>query len=444
MGDAAAVEARLKSFLDSLSPEARSMLTRGVGDPAAAASSDPMLARALAAMAAAQPADAAAGPFREAFFAPILMFVTDGQPAEPQTGRIPQVSLDAFWTWISRDLRPEETRTATSADIAVLRPRILRAARDALEAARPERDRARLVGQLGGERPFRDASEIVTAFDHAGWVTAFLDSLPNPVTRADIEAGTAVTDAVAALAIERGGDLPWGLAGLMTRVESPGLMAILVNRLHGTSDIAPIASGAYGAAIDLVLAELDMLVERVRDARLGNDPQGLTAAMLAFALIDRDAEAAVDISGSQRWGGRLARLKTVISAQISDTLAQTPGLTRRILSIRGHGPAHDPAIAEDAERGLHLVVAATRARDSLAVNQLLQTVRRELDKAFEVLFPPLFDGLRRAHGPDKVYFTARVDAAIQLAAVYLGEDFAAALRRSRHAALMPLRAAISR
>jgi hypothetical protein len=337
---------------------------------------------------------------------------------------------------------PEEIAAAQPADAGALRPRILAAALDAIETAWPERDRLRLIGQLGGERQFRDAGEIIAAFGHAGWVAEFLARLPPVLGRDDIEA--AVTGPVAALATERPRDIAWGLAALMPRLESPALMALLFTCLQGSAETATAAAGPYGAAVDLVLSELDFLTERLREARGRNDAAGVVEALLAFAAVARDAEAALDIAGSQRWGGRLARLKTTVSSQISEALSLTPGLTRRILSLRGQSFAHDPAIAEDAERGLRLVVAATRARDSLAVNQLLEGVRRELDQSFEVLLPPLFEGLRRGHGQERIGLLGRVDAAIRLAEVYLGQDHAAALRRSRQAALIPVRTAGSR
>jgi hypothetical protein len=438
VSDVAAVEARLKDFLETLSPEARSMLARGAGnDPSPIA--DPLLARAIAAIGA--PPDQS---LSEAFFAPVATFLVDGQPAEPQTGRIPKSSAEAFWTWVSRDLLPEEVGAAGPGDAAAMRPRILAAARDAIDTAIHERDRLRLIGQLGGERQYRDAEAILNAFGHAGWVAAFVATLPQLIGREDIEGATAVTAAVTRLAAERPREIAWGLAGLLPRFESPALMALLVASLNGTAEAAPAAAGPYGAAIDLVLGELDIIAERLRAARGRNDDAGMVEALSVFAAVARDAEAALDIAGSQRWGARLARLKTTVSAQITEAIGLTPGLTRRILSLRGQSAAHDPAIAEDAERGLRLVVAATRGRDSLAVNQLLQSVRRELDQSFEVLLPPLFDSLRRGHGQERVNLLGRVDAAIRLAAVYLGEDFAAALRRSRQAALIPTRAASSR
>ncbi len=110
---------KLRQFLRELSPPARSMLIgelersmlRGediaIADVAGADLILQELRRSCANSATARRASAT--PARH-FFKPLEPFLVDDRGDHNHPGRIARGSLDTLWTWIRRDLMPDETR----------------------------------------------------------------------------------------------------------------------------------------------------------------------------------------------------------------------------------------------------------------------------------------------------------------------------------------------
>ena len=111
---------RLREYLQALTPEARSLLLRGLernllrdGENAG----NEMILQELrrAARAESRPVPRI-GDAARMFFVPLEPFLIDGPVNHQRVGRIARASLDSIWAWLGRDLIPAEAK-ALSEDI---------------------------------------------------------------------------------------------------------------------------------------------------------------------------------------------------------------------------------------------------------------------------------------------------------------------------------------
>jgi hypothetical protein len=112
-GDGQSIE-RLREYLRTLKPEARSMLVheleRGLLRGEESATNHFILQELRSTIrAAAQPAPRI-GDAARLFFAPLEPFLVDGRADHARTGRIARVSLEPIWSWICRDVMPAEAK----------------------------------------------------------------------------------------------------------------------------------------------------------------------------------------------------------------------------------------------------------------------------------------------------------------------------------------------
>src|ERR1700722_19943120 len=151
---------RLREFLRTLKPEARSMLVRELERGLLRGDSDPgnqfvleELRRTIRAEARPIPR---IGNEARLFFSPFEPFLFDGPADHRRIGRLARVSLDPIWHWIGRDLIPAEAK-ALSEDI----DRAQQKMRESLAAiGNDERAQRRFAIQVGTPRPMEDIATL--------------------------------------------------------------------------------------------------------------------------------------------------------------------------------------------------------------------------------------------------------------------------------------------
>src|SRR5579863_7959696 len=111
---------RLREYLRTLKPAARSMLVqeleRGLLRGGESAGNEIVLQELRRAIRAEAHQVPRIGDAARLFFAPLEPFLIDAPADHKRVGGIARVSLEPIWSWISRDLMPDETR-ALSDDI---------------------------------------------------------------------------------------------------------------------------------------------------------------------------------------------------------------------------------------------------------------------------------------------------------------------------------------
>jgi hypothetical protein len=446
-------ENRMKSMLAGVSPAARALLARGA-DRAIATGSDSIVALPLKAagreprptqVAISEARDSPREPesVRDAFFQPILPFICRARMPGREPGRIPWHDCERIWTWISRDLgraEIEATERKTPALGSGLRDTLLARAHEAAGGVESSTlGRRRLATQIGTDDGYGILSDILAAFSHAGWVSGAIDSLPPSLTREYIDRRPSVLSALAGAIREHRAEGAWLYSAVLTRLDSPGSLARIAVLLANTDRDEELALNPHGPAIDILLSEIEIEVERLHALRAARAPvSALERSVARYRQLVRDLSAEVDLRQNTRWSRRLSAAKVSASAQLEQEVTRADGLTRQVLRTRlvtGDVPTLHADILDDAERALRVLNVATNAADVLSLNALIAAARRDIDRAFEALIDPLINALRTTQGEEREKHLARCDGAIRLAGIHYGPDFEAILQRSRNVAI---------
>ena len=206
-GDGASVE-RLRQYLRELKPAARSVLIgeleRGLlrGDDAPAAS--PVLGASLVlhelrlVIREQRDGSPRLGSAARLFFVPLEPFIVDDLAEHKHPGRVSHNVLEQLWTWIRRDLLPEEAKAFTEgvndALLAGNQPQAEQLARAFQDRAATtiaaafaagdddEKIRRRLLAQIGTVRAGEDGIVLLRALKSRDALATFAAHLPLHIT----------------------------------------------------------------------------------------------------------------------------------------------------------------------------------------------------------------------------------------------------------------------
>ena len=460
MPETGLVTSKVRAYMESLSPTARSMLIRSLR--ASQTEGDLPNAIILAAVEgldlveAVEPrrrAPVSAGEpwstrLETAFFAPLAPFVSDELPAVHTTGRIAASSLPVIWTWIRRDVAGEEYERAIAADpydgeadvtpiARKLRREVVARVVDVLRDAGAEpKVRQKLAGQLGGDAVYRDLVDAAYVLQNEAAFANLLGQLPSAVTAFDVAEPSRLAEVVRASLDQVQMTAEWVGATLLTRTANPVVVATLATRLAGSTDPRLVASSRYGALVDVVIAHLERLATLAQGR--GADVTARTrlfADLRAYHDVARNLALLMPVEAVPAWMRRIGAAKVTMSDAVARWVEPAPGLVRRSLRVETTGGEFsgrwDQATYDDAEFAVRLSIEARLAAESLAVNELVGRTRKQIETTLEVVSGKLMADLKSSQALDKRTLVEAVDGAIRLSALVFGEDYAAVLKKSR-------------
>ncbi|WP_186389965.1 hypothetical protein [Stappia sp. TSB10P1A] len=460
MPDRHYLTAKIRSYLQALSPRAIHTLLRGLEGARARGSDDPHLDLILDACLSAVRRDTGivldAAPreswLQRLFFAPVEdMLVGETLPAK-ERGRIARASLPLIWTWISRDVAPDrvaqavercrrlETEPDEVIELAVsLRRNVLLPMEKALAEARADdRVHQKTSMLLGGERALRDAEDLVAAFREGGWLEALRESLPERLTEWDFKPGSPALIRIKAVTDRHPDERALVASVVLNRVEAPESMLSLAAALAGSTSIRKIAESRYAVFAEMALSE----VERQAGIACGDCSNlKLSSAIDAYTRIVKVLDRQFDLTEKPAWHKRVAETRRILSNLIARDLELATGNIRRLLvvpTLDADGePQIDGALLDGAHRGVMLVGKMRDAAENLAVNEITARTRQALDQSLEIKTRALLSALAEAGETTRKAHLVAVDIAIELCEAFYGKDYADQLRRSRKAALTP-------
>lgn len=446
---------KVRSYMESLSPAARSMLVRTLRASGSRDLPAEVILKAVEGLELAEEAKVVEAPVGDpwsvrletAFFAPAEPFFCDEDPVDRMPGRLSRHRLPALWNWIGRDLAADAFERALAADpldpnadAAPIARKLRREVAPAMagvlhDCGSDPKLRQRLVGQLGGEPVFRCLSDLAYVFRNEAAFANFLGQLPRTVTAFDIAEPSRLVDLVRVTTEQGNIATDWIAAAILARTANPVVLVHLACRLAASTDPRLIASGRYAAFVETVIAGIEQHVKRA--AGRGVDPvarDGFLADMRAYHEVSRNLELALPIESVSAWFRRLGAARTAMSDIVSKQLEAAPGLVRRSLRIDNQGgwsDRFDAADFADAEFAVRVTLEARLVVDSLAVNELALRARKQVENTLELVSGRLMDALKSSTTHDRAVLLQAVDGAIRLCALVFGEDYAAVLRKSR-------------
>jgi hypothetical protein len=491
--DALPVE-RLRDYLRELKPEARALLMtelerarlRGDDMPAAAmvlqelrkAAPEPTAATPEAASAApAAPALAAAPAGKAAaaavpaqkpaalpprighparlFFTPLEPFLVDDRPDRKHNGRIARSSLDPIWEWISTDLMPAEVKAYSDqakelllAGDAKKAEQLARALQDRVvlrlqetfaTIQQDDKARRRLAVRIGTPQALDEITDIhgvLKVRDALAIIGSRLPALIRNLADEQLDNVKALLDSPIARHRET---FLYALILVMSRLGTPWQLIRLAVRAADSDVAARVADTPFAVAVTIVLADVERLVGRLRDALKGASASTIAALIKDIHDGARALRTEMDLSGDSPWARQLAALRTTVSALLKTEIDTTPGRVRRLLRPRAAKEIAPDSILDatdvaETETAVELVSICRTYASELAVNELTSRVFSELQNYLDTGTSPLLDGLRGCGSADRKFRLSQVDAAVRFSAKIFGPNYAALLAKAAEVA----------
>lgn len=457
---------RLREYLRTLKPEARSLLVQEFernllrGDENAG--NDLVLHELRRTIRAENRPVPRIGDAARLFFSPIEPFLIDAPANHRRVGRIARVSVEPIWEWLGRDLIPAEARalgddinralvagdeTKAVQMVRALHERAVQRMRSLLAGiGSDEKSRRRLGVQVGTPRALEDLSTIVAILSLRDVLADLARRLPNHIRafeRDQIDAIKVLIDTAAMqCSLESSGRRQsdvhlYGLILVMHRLAAPWQLIRTATRAADSDDTARIADTPYAVAVTIVLAETEGVVTELRTELKSGRP----IASLLKGLHDtaRGLRTEMDLSDDSPWSRQLAAIRADVSGLLKAEIESTAGCVRRLLRPR---PAKEIAPASvldaldvsEAENRVAYVGASRQYASELAINEVATRAHSELTLYLDPAIKVSLDALRHAADADRPFRQSQVDAAIRFCRIVFGAEYADLLAKAAEVA----------
>jgi hypothetical protein len=458
---------RLREYLRTLKPEARSMLVqeleRSLLRGEENAGSELILQELRRAIRAdAQPVPRIGNAAR-LFFMPTEPFLIDGRADHKRIGRLARVSLGPIWAWIGRDLMPTEAkalsddinralladdRPKTDQLVSALHDRAVQRMREAVATVDgDEKTRRRLAVQVGTPRALEDLNTLIALLASRETVADLGRRLPNHIRsfeREQVDSVKSILDTVTAQSrsetggMQQGDIFLYGLILAMNRLAAPWQLIRLATRAAESDEVARIAETPYAAAVTLVLGETESMVGELRAELKAGRP--IVSILKALHDTARGLRSEMDMAVDSAWSRQLATIRAEVSAVLKAEIETTPGFVRRLLRPRAAKDIVPGAVLEatdvsQAEMRVEFVGACRHYANELAVNEATMRAHSDLTVYLETGTRVLLDSLRHAGDADLPFRQSQVDAAIRFCRIVFGVEYASLLAKAAEVAV---------
>ncbi len=388
-------------------------------------------------------------------FKPLEPFLVDDRGDHKHPGRVARSSLDALWNWVQRDLLPndasalaEQVGEAMLSGDQAKTERLARVFQDRVAAAidanftASEEDgkaRRRILHQIGTPRAGEELAALKCALKGRDVLASLSARLPLQIgnlANAQLDECKALIEGAAA----RDGELfLYALLTVMNRMTAPWQLIRLGVRAAGSDTAARVAETNYGVAVNIVLAELERMVDELRDdLRTG---QGVAVGALLKTIHDsaRGLRTELALPVDSTWGRALAAQRIQISELLRAEIDSMPSRVRRLLRPRPSreiqpGSVLDPNEVAEVEGLVEFVGICRYFAGELAINEMTQRALSELRQYLDDGTRALLEGLRHAGESDRSFRQSQVDAAVRFCAKVFGREYAALLGKAAEVA----------
>ena len=381
-------------------------------------------------------------------FQPIEPFLIDFAIGSKQQARIERGSLPYIWTWLERDLIPEEvarlgpaidelTTNGQTADAEKLTNELRRAAIDAIAGIfrifqeHPE-ERLRFAGQLGSEQALDDAGDVVTIFIHAASLQKLNSKLPDRIPSLEGDILASVINDLGAL-IDRDPILrPFALVLVMAKLQNRSEIIRIAKAAVNSDASMKLESHPYRDAVELVLYEANCKARQAQDALGMTEGSGKVGELLHdYYSLAHGLNVEIEISSTSKWAKKIIKMRSGLSDRISAVIGDTPRQIKSLLSFDKEKsktvPEHEIVFVENL---LMRLAQCRRISGELALNEMLSRVRRDSEQYLNLLSDSLVERLRHSDRETRGPLTERLEIAERLSRVALGDEVADLLRRS--------------
>ncbi len=457
---------RLRQYLSELSPQVRARLTgefeRSLLRGDEAADIDLVLQQLRGITREQREGDPRVSHCARLVFKPLEPFLVDDHPGHNHPGRVARASLERLWTWIRRDLLPDDAKNLVEAvndamldGDTVRAEHVTRAFQDmaaaAIEAnlaagANDEKMRRRMLARIGTPRASEDATTLKCVLAGRDDLAAMAAGLPLRITNLANGALDEYKALIEIMSAQDGELFLCALLLVMSRLAAPWQVIRFGIKAAGCDVAARVAETHYGVTVAIVLAELERLVGELRSDLASGRGVAVSALLKTIHDTARGLRTELDLPVDSEWGRSLANLRAQIADLLRAEIESAPGRVRRLLrprpsiEIRANSVLDADEVAE-TEALVSFVGNCRHFAGELALNEMTQRAFSVIQQFLDSGTPALLDGLRHAGDADRSFRQSQVDAAVRFCATVFGGDYAGLLTKASEVAGTTERAA---
>lgn len=371
----------------------------------------------------------------------LAVLIVEGKP-EIFGASISRKALEHFWEWAQRDLDVEQIAEINKTiggqhqpderELEIALNRIVELVTPLLEKSDNDTElKRRLTIQMGGLDVFEAVPTILLAFSYVGYIKSGLDLGQELNSQEDNEA--------LGYALEHmefpSNDIKslWCQSFASKLLRADGLAATISKLSFATTEDAIKKSG-FAEFVDALITNAQQQIEIIENqSGMFRDIDLTCRAIDRFHQIARGLQFHLDLAKTSKWNVALERLikrgADSLNGKFSDILVDVNKVLRPKPS-NGSEPHLDPADVLQAYNGLYILAATRTARESLAVNAIVDRVWRDVGKSLEAMVDRIFEHFKQSAGGDQ-FDHAQVDIAIKFCSIRFGAEYAAILRKNK-------------
>jgi hypothetical protein len=381
--------------------------------------------------------------------------MVDDRPDHGHPGRIARASLEMLWTWLRRDLLPDDAKTvADDINGALLvnddakAEHIIRAfqgkAAAAIEAALTEsanddKIRRRVLAQIGTPRAVEDATTLKCVMAGRNTLELLAGHLPLRIPSlagGDLDEYKALIEKTS---VTNGELFLYALLTVMNRLAAPWQIIRFGIKAASSDTAVRVAETHYGVAVNIVLADLERMVNELRDDLRSGAGVAVGALLKTIHDAARGLRTELDLPVDSTWGRALASQRAQIAELLRSEIESATGRMRRLLRPRPSteirpNSALDAGEVVEVEALIGFVGNCRHFASELAINEMTQRTFSEIQQYLDSGTRALLDGLRHAGEVDRSFRQSQVDAAARFCAKVFGTDYAALLTKAAEVA----------
>jgi len=377
----------------------------------------------------------------ERITAELELILLDGQPEVFGAG-IRRSALDHFWEWLQRDLQQEEIflvnevlggqsqpserqiEVALSNIVEMVSPLLQKCHED------PETKR-RLTIQMGGPEVFEVLPTILLAFRYVSYIKSGVN-LGRELSASEDPGAFAY--ALEHISFPTAEVKSLWCQSFVSGVLRADLLAATIAKLSYASTDEAIKKSGFGEYVGALLTNAQQQIEIIENQTgIFRDIDLTCRAIDRFHQIARGLQFHLDLSKSSKWNVALERLVKRGALSLSSRFSDVLHDVNKVLGPAPKGANSvglDPANVLQAYNGLYVMAATRSARESLAVNAVVERVWKDVGTALEAMVDRIFEHFKHSAGSD-AFDTAQVEIAIKFCSIRFGAEYAAILRRNK-------------
>lgn len=386
-----------------------------------------------------------------AFFRPLEPFLVETQNENKAPGRIARATLAPIWTWIARDLAPEEAKAysdnvsrALAAGDAEAPPAVVQSfqelvagrIRTALEAAgsdeRARRKMSTLIATPNALDAVRDVQTIVASRKA---LDSIAGQLPGHIRNLNDSTLDSLMGPLNAL-VRMQGSLPtYALTLVANRLAAPWQLIRVAVKGADSDDATRIAASPYAPAVTITLADIERMASELKtDLRRGS-AVAVTSLLKCVHDALRGVRTELDLPNSSPWARQLAAIRGDISEVLTSEIESASGRVRRLIRPRaakdiGRGALLDTDEVAETDAMIGVIASCRHYAGELAASEVTLRTFQEIQQYLDGGTRVLLEALRASGDHDRAFRKSQMDAAIRFCATIFGKDYAALLAKA--------------